>query len=96
MNINVGEIMNNDECHRLMDKAVWLCFTIFSSLFLTEIVLIYIHMGGFIFLISMEEVQLSGCLLNHLLPLLGLLLLISGRLGVGYNTPQSSHCDSFV
>lgn len=47
-------------------------------------------------MISMEEVRLSGCLLIHLLPLFGLLLRISGRLGVGYNTPQSSHCEAFI
>lgn len=27
--------MNEDGCNRLMDKAVWLCFKILSSLFLT-------------------------------------------------------------
>lgn len=27
--------MNKDGCHRVMDKAVWLCLKILSSLFLT-------------------------------------------------------------
>lgn len=87
MNECMKEWTNKRRCPGGMEATVWLCFEPLSyppswpPSFGNGVPLIYIHLGGLIWVICKEEMQSSGCLLDHPLPLFWLLLHRSGRLG---------------